>query len=312
MLIELFQVTILVSIFTATIRISTPLLLSAMGELITERSGVMNLGVEGIMLFGAFTAWYFSLNTSSTNIGVMAAILAGGILSLLLAFLVIRLKVDQTVTGLSINLLAVGVTEYTYRLYNVVGDAGRVELLPIVNIPFLSNIPYFGDIFFSQRVLTYLAFLSVPVISWFLYRTKQGLSLRSTGENPTAVDTRGLPVNRIRFFSTIIGGMMAGLGGAFMTTAISSRFIPGMTAGRGWLAIIIVIAGNWTPIRMILATLIFAFMDALQLQLQGMGIDIPFQLLLALPYIFALVALMSTRVRSRMPGVLGVPYLKEG
>jgi ABC-type uncharacterized transport system permease subunit len=309
---EFLQVAIIINIFAATIRSSTPLLLGAMGELITERSGVMNLGVEGIMLFGAFMAWFASLNTGSTNIGILVAIVAGGFLSLLLAFLVIKLRVDQTVTGLAINLLAAGLTEYIYRIYNVTGNAGRVELLPIVKIPLLSNIPFLGEILFSQRVLTYLAFLSVPVLSWFLYRTKLGLSLRSTGENPAAVDTRGIRVGSLRVFSTVVGGMMAGLGGAFMTTAISSRFLPGMIAGRGWLAIIIVIAGNWTPTRMVIATLIFAFMDALQLQLQGTGIDIPFQLLLALPYVFALVALVSTRVRSRMPRTLGMPYIKEG
>jgi simple sugar transport system permease protein len=149
------------------------------------------------------------------------------------------------------------------------------------------------------------------VIAFFLYRTRTGLSIRSTGENPHAVDTRGLNVNTLRYLSVIFGGMMAGLAGSFFTNGISSRFMPEITAGRGWLAIIIVIAGNWQPARMLIATLLFALLDAFQFTLQGVGTVIPFQLILAMPYVIALIALMSSRVRSRMPGVLGVPYVKE-
>jgi len=309
---ELLQLGIIINLFAATIRISTPLLLAALGELVTERSGVMNLGVEGIMLFGAFSAWFVGIRTGSTWLGVISAILTGGLLSLLLAFFVIRLKVDQTVTGLAVNLFSSGVTVFSYRLYNTGLDYEVVELLPTLPIPFLSNIPILGEIFFSHRLLTYIAFFGVPLIAWLLNQTKIGLTIRSTGENPKAVDTAGINVSTIRFLSTIFGGMLIGLGGAFMTTAISSRFLPDMTAGRGWLAIIIVIAGNWNPLRILIAALIFAFLDALQLQLQGVGIEIPFQLLLAMPYVLALIALVSTKVRSRMPGALGFPYEKVG
>ncbi len=178
-------------------------------------------------------------------------------------------------------------------------------------IPVLSEIPIVGEIFFTQKPPTYFAFLCIPVIAFFLYRTRTGLAIRSTGENPRAVDTRGINVNSLRYLAVIFGGMMAGLAGSFFTNGISSRFMPEITGGRGWLAIIIVIAGNWQPARMLIATLIFALLDAFQFTLQGIGTDIPFQLLLAMPYVIALIVLMSSRVRSRMPGVLGVPYVKE-
>jgi general nucleoside transport system permease protein len=308
---EFFQAAVIVNILAATIRISTPLLLSAMGELVTERSGVMNMGVEGMMIFGAFTVWLVVFWGGSTIAGVIAAMIVGASLGLLLAFLAIYLKVDQTVTGLSINLLASGMSIYLYRFFNASGTTVKVELFPHVSIPWLADIPYLGEIFFQQSAYTYLAFLSVPVIAWFLRRTKLGLAIRSAGENPKAVDTRGLNVNRLRTLSTAFGGMMAGLGGAFLMSVISSRFLPEMTAGRGWLAIIVVIAGNWKPVRMIVATLIFAFLGALQVTLTTFDISLPYEVLLIMPYVLALVALMLSRVRSAMPAKMGVPYSKD-
>ena len=308
---DFFQAAVIVNIFAATIRISTPLLLAAMGELVTERSGVMNLGVEGMMIFGTFTVWLviFYGGTTVTAIGVAA--LVGALLGGLLGLLVIYLRVDQTVTGLAINLLASGVSVYMYRVFNASGETVGVELLPNISIPLLADIPYLGEILFQQSAYTYLAFLSVPVIAWVLRRTKLGLAIRSAGENPKAVDTRGLNVYRLRMISTIFGGIMACLGGAFLMTVISSRFLPEMTAGRGWLAIIVVIAGNWKPIRMIFATLIFAFLGALQVTLTTFDIAIPYEFLLIMPYVLALVALMASRVRSAQPAKLAVPYSRE-
>lgn len=301
---------LVINLFATMIRLATPLLIAAMGELVVERSGVMNLGVEGMMLMGALTGFMVSINTGSLWLGLLAAALSGVLMALLLAFLSITLKVDQTVTGLALNLLSSGLTLFVFRaLYNKQNAIS--EIFPILTVPYLSKIPYLGEIFFSQRGLTYFAFLCIPVVAFFLNRTKFGLAIRSTGENPHAVETRGLNVSALRYAAVIFGGMMAGLAGSFFTNGISSRFVPDITAGRGWLAIIIVIAGNWQPGRMVMATLIFAFLDAFQFTLQGVGINIPFQLLLAMPYVIALIVLMSSRVRSRMPGVLGVPYDKN-
>ena len=310
MLGEIFTAAIIINLFSTMVRLSTPLLIAAMGELVAERSGVMNMGVEGMMLMGALVGYMVSLATDSLWIGILFAILSGGLMALILAFMTITLKVDQTVTGLSLNLLSSGLTLFSFRAFYDIDNTVN-KLFPSFDIPFLSDIPFLGDIFFSQKPLTYFAFLCIPVIAFFLNRTKPGLQIRSTGENPSAVDTRGLSVNKLRYLAVVFGGMMAGLAGSFFTNGISSRFVPEITAGRGWLAIIIVIAGNWQPTRMLIATLIFALLDAFQFTLQGIGTDIPFQLLLAMPYVIALLALMSSRVRSRMPGVLGVPYSKE-
>lgn len=310
MLDDILTTAIIVNLFATMVRLATPLLIAAMGELVTERSGVMNLGLEGMMLTGALVGYMASLTVDSLWVGILAAVLAGGVMALILALLSITLKVDQTVTGLALNLFASGLTLFIFRAFYD-RDNTVNQLFPSLEIPLLSDIPFLGEIFFSQKVLTYFAFLSVPIIAFILNRTKTGLAIRSTGENPHAVDTRGLNVASLRYLAVIFGGMMAGLAGSFFTNGISSRFIPGITGGRGWLAIIIVIAGNWQPTRMLIATLIFAVLDALQFTLQGVGTDIPFQLLLAMPYVIALIALMSSRVRSRMPGALGVPYVKD-
>ncbi len=306
---DLLTSAILINLFATMIRLSTPLLISAMGELVAERSGVMNLGVEGMMLMGALVNYMITVNTGRLWLGLLAATIAGGLMSMILAVMSITLKVDQTVTGLSLNLLSSGLTLFIFRAFYKTENV--IDLFPQVPIPLLSNIPYIGEIFFNQKGLTYFAFLCIPVIAFILNRTKIGLAIRSAGENPHAVDTRGLNVDKLRYIAVIFGGLMAGIAGSFFTNGISSRFMQEITAGRGWLAIIIVIAGNWQPLRMLIATLVFALLDAFQFTLQGIGTDIPFQILLSMPYIIALVALMSSRVRSRMPGSLGVPYIKD-
>lgn len=307
---DFFQAAVIINLLAATIRISTPLLIGAMGELVAEHSGVMNMGLEGMMMFGVFTVWWVSAMGGSTLLGIGVALIVGALLGFMLGVLVIYLKVDQTVSGLSINLLAIGITEFAFRAIRDLADAATVDLLPSLNIPLLEDIPYLGEILFQQSVFTYLAFLSVPVIAWFLSRTKFGLSIRSAGENPKAVDTQGINVNFIRLSATAFGGMMAALGGAFLMS-VTSRFLVEMTAGRGWLAIIIVIAGNWKPTRMVLATLLFAFLGALQATLTTFEIALPYEFLLIMPYVLALIALMLSRVRSAQPAKLAVPYSRE-
>jgi simple sugar transport system permease protein len=310
---QIFQAAIIASIFASTIRLATPLLLAALGELVTERSGVMNLGVEGIMLLSAFTSFMVTYVSGSIWLGVLAALVTGGLMALLMAFMAITLKVEQIVTGMALNLLGAGISLFWLRLMTSTAkvDYLIIEIFKPIEIPYLSSIPYIGEVLFSQRWLTYFAFFMVPVIWFFLYRTKYGLQIRSVGENPKAVDTKGVNVARLQYLATIFGGMMAGLGGAFLTLAASPRFVPGMSGGRGWLAIVIVIAGNWLPWRITLAALVFAFLDAFQLHVQGVGVQIPYQILLALPYIFAIIAMMGSRARSESPSSLGVPYTRE-
>jgi|SRR3989337_1327457 len=311
---EILQGAILASIFASMIRLATPLLLAAMGEMIAERSGVLNLGVEGMMLMGAFSGFMVAYFTGSIWLGVLGAMLTGGLMGLIMAFMAITLKVEQIVTGMALNLLGSGVSLFWHRLlFNKTEEVNvaTIQIFQPLRIPGLSDIPYLGEVFFSHRWLTYLAFALVPMIWFFLYRTKYGLEIRCVGENPRAIDVRGVNVARLQYLATIFGGLMAGVAGSFLTLAASPRFVPEISAGRGWLAIVIVIAGNWMPWRIMFAALLFAFLDAFQLHVQGVGVLIPYQILLAIPYVFAILAMMGSRARSEAPRHLGVPYLRE-
>lgn len=312
MLDDFFQASILISVAAATIRIATPLLLAALGELVAERSGVYNMGLEGMMLMGAFTGYLAAYESGSLWMGVAAAALTGALMALVFAVLVITLKVEQIVTGLAVNLLGAGLS--TYWLRAAFANTAQTPTIPFfsnVPIPGLSDIPVLGTILFDQKALTYLAFLMAPVIWFFLYRTRYGLIVRCAGDNPKALDVKGVRVAPVQYAAVVFGGLMAGLGGAFLSVGSAARFVPDMTNGRGWLAIIIVIAGLWHPYSILIATLVFSFLDALQLQIQGVGIAIPYQYLLMMPYVAAIVALMIRRSRTSAPTMLGVPYTRE-
>ena len=312
MLDELFQASILVSIAAATVRIATPLLLAALGELVAERSGVYNMGLEGMMLMGAFTGYLAAYESGSLWFGVAVAGFTGALMALVFAVLVITLRVEQIVTGLAVNLLGAGLS--TYWLRAAFADAGQTPTIPFfanVPIPLLADLPVVGPILFNQKLLTYVAFLMVPVIWFFLFRTRFGLILRCAGDNPKALDVKGVKVAPVQYAAVVFGGLMAGLGGAFLSVGSAARFVPDMTNGRGWLAIIIVIAGLWRPYSILAAALVFSFLDALQLQIQGIGIAIPYQFLLMMPYVAAIVALMVRRSRGKAPAMLGVPYSRE-
>jgi simple sugar transport system permease protein len=311
MLDNIFQGTIIISILASMVRIAAPILLAALGELVTEKSGILNMGVEGTMLTGAFIGFLVSSRTGSIGFALLAAILAGGLMSLLMAFMSSTLKVNQVVAGLALNLLASGLTFYLYRVaFNSIGVTPTIETMKIFQIPWLSKIPVVGEVLFSQHPLTYFAFLMVPVIWYFINKTKYGLEIRCLGEDPRSIDIKGINVTRLQYLSVIFGGMMSGLGGAFLTIASSGIFIPEMSAGRGWLAIVVVIAGNWRPGRILFAALLFSFFDAFQLQAQSLGVQFPFQILLALPYIMAIVLLIVSRSKSDAPGHLGIPYIR--
>jgi simple sugar transport system permease protein len=313
MLDELLQAPILISIAAATIRIATPVLLAALGEMVAERTGVYNMGLEGTMLMGAFTGYFGAYQTGSLWLGVVFAMLVGGLTSLLFAFIVITMKVEQIVTGLAFNLLGAGLSIFWLR--SAFAGQDVTPIIPFFDtlpIPFLSDIPLLGPIFFDQKLLTYSAFLAVPALDYFLFRTRLGLELRCIGENPKALDTKGLSVAARQYGAVVFGGIMAGLGGAFLSVGSAARFVPNMTNGRGWLAIVIVIAGMWRPVPILIATLAFSLLDALQLQIQGIGIAIPYQLLLAMPYFVAILVLVLSRTRAgAAPAMLGIPYSRE-
>jgi simple sugar transport system permease protein len=293
-------------------RIGTPILLAALGELVTERAGILNLGVEGIMLTGAFFGFLVAHQTESIPMALLVAMVAGGVMSLIMVFMAATLKVNQVVTGLALNLLASGITFYWYRVaFQSIGATPTVEIMKIAKIPLLSKIPILGEVLFSQYLLTYFAFIMVPVIWYFMNKTKYGLEIRCLGENPRAIDIKGINVTRLQYLATTFGGLMGGLGGAFLTVVSAGVFLPDMSAGRGWLAIVVVISGNWQPFRIVLAALVFSFFEAFQLQAQSLGVKFPYQILLALPYVIAIVFLVISRSRSEAPGHLGLPYNRD-
>ncbi|MCY3877018.1 MAG: ABC transporter permease [Rhodobacteraceae bacterium] len=311
---DIFQEAIVISMLAATLRIATPLLLASIGELVVQRAGIWNLGVEGTMLMATYVAYTTALASDSLVLGVLAAIVAGICMNMIMALAATTFKVNQFVTGLGLNLFAAGTTLFLYRealtLYGS-GNVPTIDPFDTLDIPLLSELPYLGPILFSQQFLTYFAFMMVPVIWFFLYRTRYGLEIRSLGENPKALDTKGLSVSARQYSALAFGGAMTGLAGAFLVLALTDRFVPGMTGGRGWLAVVIIIAGNWKPVPITFAVLVFAFLEAFQLQAQGIGVQIPYQVLLALPYVVAIIAMMGFRMRSEQPERLGVPYHRE-
>ena len=314
MLSDILQSGLIISILATAVRMGTILLLAALGELIVERAGVLNLSVEGMMRSGAFGGFIGAYYTNSLWLGVLSAILAGLLVSALFGLLAIILQIDQTVSGLTVNIFAAGLTFYLYRaLFPNVGATNIPALKPfsVFQIPFLSDIPIIGKILFSQYALSYLAFFLMLLVAFYLYRTKSGLILRTLGENPRVVDMKGINVMRYRFLAVLFGGMMAGLAGSFITLASVGIFVADITSGRGWLAIAIVIFGDWKPVKILWASLFFGFIDALQMQLQALGVQLPFQLFLAMPYILTTVAVFLARKRSGAPLALGVHYVRE-
>ncbi|MBD9641881.1 ABC transporter permease [Ensifer sp. ENS07] len=307
----LFSEAILLSIFAATIRILTPLLLSAMGELVIQRSGTWNMGVEGTMLSGAFVAYFIVTYTGSLWSAVMVAIVAGALAGALIAFMTAVMRVDHFITGLGFNLLASGLTLYCFQSYIQGRAQPTFSGFEDVPIPLLSAIPYLGPVLFVQPALTYLGFLIVPGVWFFLYRTRYGLELRCLGENPKSLDVKGLNVAARQTLALVSGSALTALGGAFLMLASSDRFVADFTAGRGWIVIVALIAGNWRPGGVFVAVAAFAFLEALATHMQVVGLAVPHQALLALPYLASIIILMSLRFRSGQPAKLGVPYLRE-
>lgn len=312
---DILQITFAISLLSGMFRMAAPILFAALGELITERSGVLNLGVEGTMLIGGFAGFLATYKTGSLWVGILWAMIAGALMSALLAFVVVLLKADQTIAGLTINIFAAGLSLYLFRI-TFAGVAtenlATVDTFEAVPIPLLSKIPFFGEFLFNQHLLTYIIIVLVILVHLFLYKTKYGLVLRTIGDNPRAVDMKGVNVTVYQFFGVVFGGLMAGLGGSFLTLASAGLYSPGIVAGRGWIALAIVILGNWKPVNIMFAALLFGLLDTFQLQVQGIGVNFPYQILISLPYVLTIVVLVYGRAKSGAPLALGNPYLREG
>lgn len=289
----------------AAVRVATPLLIAALGETLTERGGVINLGLEGAMLTGALAA---VLGTEAIGpwVGVLASVLAGAILMLLLALVAIRLRADQIIAGTALTLAAVGITGAVYRqTHGITGARPSVETFNTLPVPLLSKIPVAGPAFFEQPVLVYVGFLAVPLIWWLIFRTRWGLNLRAAGESPEAAHANGVRVGRTRAMGVILGGALGGLAGGTLVLAQVGAFAERMTAGRGFVAIAIVVLGRWHPIGVAVAALLFGVLTALQYLFQALGVAVPYQVFLMLPYLLTLLALAGFRGRSAAPSGLG-------
>jgi ABC-type uncharacterized transport system permease subunit len=310
---DLMSTGFVIALFAAMFRMVTPILFASMGLMVVERGGILDLSIEGSMLMGALMGFAATYHTGSLWLGVLIAGLTGGAISLLNSFLIVALKMNQSVSGLSVNLLATGLSLYLFRV--MFGREGyvvpTVTTFSPLSIPFLSKIPVLGEIFFSQYALTYLAFILAVVIWGFIYKTKYGLIIRCMGDNPHTVDTKGINVNLLHTLLLFFGGIMYGIGGAFLPLVSTGMYVQGITAGRGWIALVLVIFGNYKPFPILLGALLFGFLDALQLQIQSVGISFPYQILMALPYLLTLFVLIVGSKKSAKPLHLGIPYHRE-
>jgi general nucleoside transport system permease protein len=299
------------ALIAATLRYATPLTFGALAGIVSERSGVVNVGIEGMMLTGAFFGIFGADLLDSWFLGLLVGMAAGGVLALLHAFFSIHLRADQIVSGMALNFLALGVTGYVFLdHYGDQGTPDNISRVPDVSIPGVKNLSFFGDAIGKTNLLIWLSLLGVILLAVFLFRTPQGLRLRSVGEHPRAAETVGISVMRVRYAAVVASGMLAALGGAYLSIGFVGSFNQGMTAGRGFIALAAVIFGKWRPAGALAAALLFGFSTALAQRLPAFSPSaaVLFQ---ALPYVLTLIAVAGIIGRSRPPEAVGQPYVKE-
>ena len=310
---------LIVILLTAAVITGTPLLFAALGEILTERVGVLNLGVEGMMLVGAVSGYIVTVQTHNHWLGIIAAMAAGGMMAAIHAFLSVTLRANQVVSGLALTIFGSGLSGYLGTPY--VGQPVPDVFKPLP-IPGLSQIPYVGQILFKHNALVYLSFLMVVVLWVWVFRTLWGLNMRAVGENPAAADSMGIPVYLTRYIYVIIGGMLAGIGGAYLSLAYAPSWIENMTAGQGWIAVALVIFAVWHPGKALIGAYIFGGVDALGFRIQALGAKASFLqnispfFLQMLPYILTIIVLIlitseTKKRRVGTPAALGIPYDRE-
>ncbi len=301
-----------IAIFASTLRIATPILLASLGGVMSERSGVINIGLEGMMLMGAFGAAVGSYFYGPWT-GILIGIAIGGLMGLLHAFMSVTVKANQIISATAINIFAVGFPNIMVPIiwpgYHAITPV--VPVIKDIRLPLIADLPVIGTIIGNQNPIVYIALILVPIINYFLFRTPLGLRIRSVGEHPKAADTLGINVVKMRYIAVISSGFLAGLGGAFLSIAYQSQFSRAMTQGRGFIGLAAMIFGRWKPVGAFIACLLFGFADALQASAQSAGVPIPPELLLAAPYVLTLVALVGLiGKRAVGPAANGKPYEK--
>ena len=314
------EIALFASILTITVRAGTSLMYATIGEIITERSGILNLGVEGMMIMGAVTAFAAAFHTGSAWLGVATAMVVGGLLALIHAFLTITLRADQTVSGLALTIFGTGLASFLGQRLGpdgmpLVGQVG--PRFHKVALPVLAEIPGIGPALFHQDVLVYMMYLLVPLAWYILYKTRPGLHLRAIGESPHTADAMGVNVIGLRYLYTVFGGMLVGLGGAHLSLSYTPGWTENLTSGRGWIAIALVIFATWDPARAVVGALLFGGVNAIQFRLQAAGATIPAAFLNMLPYVLTITVLViitwweAFRKRVGAPAALGIPYMRE-
>lgn len=296
-----------IGLFAGAIRLATPLLIAALGEIYAERSGVLNLGLEGIMEAGAIIGFLTTFITGSPWLGIFAAMVFGIFLGFIKAVMSVSLGTNQVINGLLITTLGTGIGLFVYRGY-FGATAPTIPIFEAINFPVLSDIPFIGPIFFSHNILVYLGLILAAVLGIILYRTTIGLKIKAVGENPKAADTLGINIFRVRYLCVMISGAMAGIAGAFITVGYLGIYGENLIAGRGFIAVVIAIFSRWSPYRCIGASLIFGAADALTIRLRATGIGIPYHLLLMVPYVLVVVLITITFRRAKPPAAITKPY----
>jgi simple sugar transport system permease protein len=309
MISELLSMTVLVGILASGIRLATPYLYAAIGETFGQRSGVLNLGVEGQMLLGAFAAFYVALTTGNLWLGILSAMVVGALMGLAMAFVTVNLQAEQGISGIGFYLFGLGLSDLLFQ--KLLGTVETVKGFSKVNIPYLSDLPVIGDIFFRQNVMVYIAFAFVPIAWFVLNKTTLGLKIRAVGENPDAADSLGVSVARIRYFTITLGGTMSGIAGASLSIALLNVFQQNMTSNLGFIAVALVYFGAWRPWGVLGGALLFSLVNSLQLWVQVLGIPIPSDIAVMMPYILTILVLVLMVSRVRAPSALTKPFERE-
>ncbi|MBA3379127.1 MAG: ABC transporter permease [Chloroflexia bacterium] len=310
---DAFTIGFLTSVLAAAMVSGAAILYAALGEVLAERSGVLNLGVEGMMLMGALGGFAVCYWSGSAELGVIGAIAVGALMALIHAVLTVSFRANQVVSGLALTIFGGGLSAYLGA--GLVGKPAP-DRFSRLDIPILGNLPGIGNILFNQNALVYLAYVVVPLLWWFIYRTRAGLNLRAVGENPATADAMGLNIVRLRYRYVIAGGAFAGLGGGVISLATNPGWAENVTAGRGWIAVALVIFGTWNPARVAAGAFLFGAVEAGQFRLQGINVPVSSFFLNMLPYIFTIIVLVfstlsTRRLRIGQPAALGTTYVRE-
>jgi simple sugar transport system permease protein len=303
---EIFSVAVLVGILTSAIRLATPYLYAGIGEAFAQSSGVVNLGVDGIMLIGGFTAFLVAMATGNLWLGILAAVIVGVLMGLLMSFISVTLKAEQGISGIGLYIFGLGLSALLFK--TTIGTVKTITGFQPIKIPVLGDIPVLGTVFFQQSLPVYGAFLLVPVATWVLTRTTLGLKIRAVGQNPAAADSLGVGVDRVRYFSVCLGGALAGVAGASLSLSLLNLFQENMTAGMGFIAVALVYFGGWRPLGIMWGALLFSTVNSFQLWMQVLGVRIPSDIAVMLPYLLTIAALAFTANRARQPAALNVPF----